>query len=776
MCYSACRKHRRQDFVPTQTADMTNGIGDCGDALPAKQQTPPEHHTIFVVRHSVTKQTSKFRKRYALPGLINSQHTMHLKLAKFISNLPTRKMSSAQPSAAADGGSNSNGDRDKSKKESGVPKCIGKIASITCRLFRTVRSKECLRRANKKAGIKDVEAAIRQAQKTCETLADAIRTTQSQDEAAKTSRHRLEERLDQYRHHREWLAHKAEDADQEEAVALALSKEVQEVSKKIETIEILLKREIAGELDRQATLQLRYKTLHAMRELENHLTALVGATPLPLHEQKPQTHIPRNEIVVVNGQGPDDSFAQQQTDKASTEHRIARRPVPEQTTLPEPRQAAMEKSTANVLCDGFGVHQDTDCAKLTTSSPQEVVPGDLYQEYTRAKSRYTLANYEFELRDYHRHDEHVRNRRMLQRTGGKYGLPQEDFDLQWVVYIAKLTRELIDSEVALKNARIAAENGGWNGRDSDISSGFAKEESEAYPPDLEDKMKATAPKEMIENWRRSVFAINPEIKTNTPELDPWAGDEPGLGCSWSTVADPQRQAAIEEWRNLLKDLARLDMPLPEQSSPNKDPLYDAPEATDLRQEYWDARIRLFVAQRDFDNRDEKRESEGKENNRRLQGSGSMEAMPRTELGLRWLKHISKLTRKLIDTEEAFKKAKVAALDGGYVPSDSSVSSVFDDGSDGYSPSFENEIKATAPKEMIEDWRQAIPEDPEIGAEPEDHIHWPEIGAAESEDHIPWEGREPEVWWESSSAVAEPRHHIKIQAWWKSCVAADKGPE
>jgi hypothetical protein len=241
-----------------------------------------------------------------------------------------------------------------------------------------------------------------------------------------------------------------------------------------------------------------------------------------------------------------------------------------------------------------------------------------------------------------------------------------------------------------------------------------------------------------------------------------------------------RKGASEQLANLRKpwtqDPARLYSPLPKKSGPDDDPSHDEVAVADLRQEYWDARIRLFVAQRDFDNRDEKRESEREKNNRRLQGSGSKEAMPRTELDLRWMKHISKLTRKLINTEEAFKNAKVAALDGGYVPSDSSVSSVFNDGSDGYSPSFEDEMKATAPKDMIEDWRQAIPEDSEIGAESGDHIRWPEIGAAESEDHIPWEGRQPEVWWESSSAVAEPRHHIKIQAWWKSCVAADKGPE
>jgi hypothetical protein len=227
---------------------------------------------------------------------------------------------------------------------------------------------------------------------------------------------------------------------------------------------------------------------------------------------------------------------------------------------------------------------------------------------------------------------------------------------------------------------------------------------------------------------------------------------------------------------LSQDPARLHSLSPEQPGPNDDPPHDELAVVDLHQEYWDARIRLFVAQRDFDNRDEKRESEREKNNRRLQGHGSKAAMPPTELDLRWMKHISKLTRKLIDTEEAFKNAKVAALDGEYVPSDSSMSSVFNDGSDGYSPSFENEMKATALKEMIEDWRQEIPEDPEIGAESEDHIHWPEIGAAESEDNIPWEGREPEVWWESSSAIAEPRHHIKIQAWRKSCVAADKGPE
>jgi hypothetical protein len=89
-----------------------------------------------------------------------------------------------------------------------------------------------------------------------------------------------------------------------------------------------------------------------------------------------------------------------------------------------------------------------------------------------------------------------------------------------------------------------------------------------------------------------------------------------------------------------------------------------------------------------------------------------------------------------------------------------VSSVFDNGrSEGYSPSQENGLKDDAPVEMIEEWRQAIP------ASPGD----PEIGAASKD--IPWEGREPDVWWESYSAIAEPRHHAKIQAWWKACIVA-----
>jgi hypothetical protein len=132
-----------------------------------------------------------------------------------------------------------------------------------------------------------------------------------------------------------------------------------------------------------------------------------------------------------------------------------------------------------------------------------------------------------------------------------------------------------------------------------------------------------------------------------------------------------------------------------------------------------------------------------------------------------VERISTLTRELIDAEEAYRNAKIAAFDGGCALSDGSVSSVFlfNDRSDGYSPSSENGLKARAPKGRIEHWRYSIATPPDDS----------EIGAA-SEDRFSGGGRKPIICWESASCNAEPRHHAKIQAWRKTCVAAGKKPE
>lgn len=184
----------------------------------------------------------------------------------------------------------------------------------------------------------------------------------------------------------------------------------------------------------------------------------------------------------------------------------------------------------------------------------------------------------------------------------------------------------------------------------------------------------------------------------------------------------------------------------------------------LHGQYWQAKLRLASAQREFDLRHDDRERECDSNQKMLQDSGGVRGMPQELLDLQWVEYISELTRELIEAEEAFKQAKIAAVEGGFDIGDSDMSSLFDDQrSDGYTPSFEAAVKATAPKELIEGWCQSVPA----------ILDGAEIEVPESDLDL-WEEDQSDFW-DSSSAVVDPRHHAKIQEWQKVCAATGKKP-
>ena len=83
--------------------------------------------------------------------------------------------------------------------------------------------------------------------------------------------------------------------------------------------------------------------------------------------------------------------------------------------------------------------------------------------------------------------------------------------------------------------------------------------------------------------------------------------------------------------------------------------------------------------------------------------------------LLWVEHNSKLIRALVDAEEAFKTARVAAVDGGCQLDGQDANSVFeeDDDDEVYPPSREAIWTANAPKEMIEGWRMSVADNSDV---------------------------------------------------------------
>jgi hypothetical protein len=143
-------------------------------------------------------------------------------------------------------------------------------------------------------------------------------------------------------------------------------------------------------------------------------------------------------------------------------------------------------------------------------------------------------------------------------------------------------------------------------------------------------------------------------------------------------------------------------------------------------------------------------------------SGGIEGISQEEFDLLWVEHNSKLTRKLINAEEAFKTALVAAIKGGCQLDDLAASSVYeDDDNEGSPPSPEAIWKADNSKGMIEGWRMSLESD------------YPDTIAASAELDSR-DGDDADLWG-SFSIIVDPPRQEKIKQWEKASTAVGKRP-
>lgn len=123
----------------------------------------------------------------------------------------------------------------------------------------------------------------------------------------------------------------------------------------------------------------------------------------------------------------------------------------------------------------------------------------------------------------------------------------------------------------------------------------------------------------------------------------------------------------------------------------------------MHETYRRARDALTVARDKFDGRQDARDHATADNDEKIHSSDGPEGILQRKFDMVWLLLIGQLTRQLVDAEDTHQVARAAAIKAGCDLSDGETSSVFDNNaSEGYSPSFEQGCKVTAPKPMIED--------------------------------------------------------------------------
>lgn len=128
---------------------------------------------------------------------------------------------------------------------------------------------------------------------------------------------------------------------------------------------------------------------------------------------------------------------------------------------------------------------------------------------------------------------------------------------------------------------------------------------------------------------------------------------------------------------------------------------------DLRQTYEATKRALQTAELEFNSRDLVREQEKHRNEFLYSHSAGTEGEAQEALGLRWLDRNRKLTRALIEAEEAYTQAQVAAVRAGVQLDDDDRSSAFSSEDGAYATSQEEAMKASVPRRQVTDWIEKI---------------------------------------------------------------------
>lgn len=183
---------------------------------------------------------------------------------------------------------------------------------------------------------------------------------------------------------------------------------------------------------------------------------------------------------------------------------------------------------------------------------------DLEREYKHAKKRLARAKWAFNLRDETRSQAAFENKAKLKRSKGAKGIPQEEFDVQWVDHISRLTRNLIDAEEHFRKTRLAAIRGGVSINGSEARSLFDNDRSEGYPPSWDEEVIADLPKEKIEEWVQALRTVSPHEEVNSvPSLSNLQEDDDlAPWDSTTATAEPREKRKIAQWTKICKSTGK----------------------------------------------------------------------------------------------------------------------------------------------------------------------------------------------------------------------------
>ncbi|KAI6821344.1 hypothetical protein KC340_g12972 [Hortaea werneckii] len=185
-------------------------------------------------------------------------------------------------------------------------------------------------------------------------------------------------------------------------------------------------------------------------------------------------------------------------------------------------------------------------------SEEEQRTKDLAESFFIAQARLQKAHDAFDSREMRREQEWQANVDAGTRGEEVRDATPEDFDARWLQHVQELTREVIDAEAEVAEAKKAALEAGIDVANDEADSGFLDDVEDGYLLSKEQEVVDIAAGSTIKGWLDRL----PSDKLDSPglrsdaDVDEWETRTVGISDSVSLVAEGSVRRRIDEWNRI----------------------------------------------------------------------------------------------------------------------------------------------------------------------------------------------------------------------------------
>ncbi|KAI7216493.1 hypothetical protein KC352_g16602, partial [Hortaea werneckii] len=219
-------------------------------------------------------------------------------------------------------------------------------------------------------------------------------------------------------------------------------------------------------------------------------------------------------------------------------------------------------------------HEDGDDTNASTVAPldtndehlqaaplseEEQKTRDLADSFFTAQTRLHKAQDAFDSREMRREQEWQANVEAGIRGEEVQDSTPEDFDDRWLRHTQELTREVIDAEAEVAEAKRAALEAGIDVANDEADSGFLDDVEDGYRLSKEQELVDTAAGSTVKGWLDRL----PSDKLDSPgfrsdaDIDEWETRTIGISDSVSLVAEGSVRRRIDKWNRISRQISQL---------------------------------------------------------------------------------------------------------------------------------------------------------------------------------------------------------------------------